>query len=457
MSIRPAPPLPDDDNLPTEKTELSDREVEILRLVATGASNKEIAQKLFISPNTVKVHLRNIFAKIGAVSRTEATLYAIRHGWVQVETVTPPTPAAAPEPTPGTENTPAETAPPVQRPSRLRWIMAEVVVLILLLLTPFAWRALNPSPTALPTAAATSTPQPRWQEKAPLPEARAGLAAAAFENMIYAIAGETASGVIGRLDRYDPSTDAWVTLTSKPVAVADVNAAVVGGRIYVPGGRLASGVVTNTLEVYNPRTDSWEQRAPLPVALSAYALVAFEGKLYVFGGWDGAGYIATTYEYDPTQDVWAERTPMPTARAYAGAAVVGGRIYVVGGEDARGTLAVNEEYTPEGATTSSAAWNTRAPLPAPRTKVGMAGIADIIHVVGGDEANIASSSPVEFFASQNAWQSFEAPLQPVHWAHVSLVANGSYLYAVGGMVENTAALGTYRYQAIYTVALPVVQ
>ena len=63
-------------------TELSERELEILKLLATGLSNKEIASQLFLSVNTVKVHLRNIFAKLGVQSRTEATLIAIQRGYV---------------------------------------------------------------------------------------------------------------------------------------------------------------------------------------------------------------------------------------------------------------------------------------------------------------------------------------------------------------------------------------
>lgn len=64
---------------------LTDREMEVLRLVATGASNKEIARRLCISVRTVQVHLSNIYGKLGVRSRTEATLFAIRRGWASVE------------------------------------------------------------------------------------------------------------------------------------------------------------------------------------------------------------------------------------------------------------------------------------------------------------------------------------------------------------------------------------
>ena len=57
----------------------------ILRLVATGTSDNDIARQLFISSNTVKVHIRNIFGKIGVTSRTEAAVYAIHAGLTKTE------------------------------------------------------------------------------------------------------------------------------------------------------------------------------------------------------------------------------------------------------------------------------------------------------------------------------------------------------------------------------------
>jgi DNA-binding NarL/FixJ family response regulator len=61
---------------------LSPREIEVLRLLAAGKSNAQIAEELVISQNTVIRHVSNIFAKIGATNRTEAAGYATRHGIV---------------------------------------------------------------------------------------------------------------------------------------------------------------------------------------------------------------------------------------------------------------------------------------------------------------------------------------------------------------------------------------
>jgi len=64
---------------------LSEREMEILKLAAKGISNKDIAEKLFLSPRTVQVHLGNIFNKLGVASRTEAVLYGLKRGWLSLE------------------------------------------------------------------------------------------------------------------------------------------------------------------------------------------------------------------------------------------------------------------------------------------------------------------------------------------------------------------------------------
>ncbi len=63
---------------------LTDREVEVLRLVVKGLSNREIAGALTISENTVKFHLKNILAKLHARNRTEAVAYALKTGLVRV-------------------------------------------------------------------------------------------------------------------------------------------------------------------------------------------------------------------------------------------------------------------------------------------------------------------------------------------------------------------------------------
>ena len=66
-------------------TELTDREREVLKLIANGFSNNQIAEKLFISENTVKGHVSNILSKLHLADRTQVAVYAWQRGLVQRE------------------------------------------------------------------------------------------------------------------------------------------------------------------------------------------------------------------------------------------------------------------------------------------------------------------------------------------------------------------------------------
>ncbi len=71
--------VPHTPKAPTYPDGLTAREVEVLRLVAQGLTNEQVAEQLVISPRTVNTHLTSIFSKIGVSSRGAATRYAIEH------------------------------------------------------------------------------------------------------------------------------------------------------------------------------------------------------------------------------------------------------------------------------------------------------------------------------------------------------------------------------------------
>jgi DNA-binding NarL/FixJ family response regulator len=73
------PPAPKASKGPSYPDELTAREVEVLRLVAKGLTNEQVAKELVISPRTVDTHLTSIYSKIGVSSRVAATRYALEH------------------------------------------------------------------------------------------------------------------------------------------------------------------------------------------------------------------------------------------------------------------------------------------------------------------------------------------------------------------------------------------
>ncbi|MEZ4768032.1 MAG: kelch repeat-containing protein [Caldilineales bacterium] len=287
-----------------DENPLSKREQEILTLVARGLTNQEIVRDLVISHNTVKVHLRNIFAKLEVVSRTEAIVKAAQAGWIDIagideqvegETAMPVLPAA----------------PPLARWQRI-WFFAAAAVVLLAVLAPGVMTRLE---AQIPTndfsdagragpGAAQRVETNRWESLASLSEPRSRLALVTVGDVLFAVGGEGAEGPLATVEVYDPETNGWLPGADLPAPRANIRAAAIDGLVYVPGGTGPAGDVSNDLLVYDPAADLWRTGAALPGPRAGYALAALDGKLYLFGGWDGAAYTDSVLEYDPTNDAW---------------------------------------------------------------------------------------------------------------------------------------------------------
>ena len=72
---------------PESPEELTDRETDVLKLLARGKANKQIASELFVEEKTVKAHVSSILRKLGVQSRTQAALHAVRIGLVSVDEI----------------------------------------------------------------------------------------------------------------------------------------------------------------------------------------------------------------------------------------------------------------------------------------------------------------------------------------------------------------------------------
>jgi DNA-binding CsgD family transcriptional regulator/N-acetylneuraminic acid mutarotase len=416
----------------SDKNLLSDREIEILQLVATGLTNREIAQSLTISPNTVKVHLRNIFEKINVSSRTEATLYGIEHGMVDV---------------PGINGDSLQAAPATaDQQTNLTFIA--IIVLVILVIAAFGSNIFFPQSNQTPISM-EDLPD-RWQELAPLPKPRSSMAAVAYDREIFVIAGDSLEGVSGSVFRYNTDTNLWERLEDKPHPVTDVDGVLIGEKIYIPGGRSENGQPTNVLDVYDIRLDVWEKKSPMPIAVSGYALAAYEGRIYLFGGWDGDAVLDIVLTYDPIDDRWDYGTPMPTARAYSGAAVANGKIFVIGGWNGTVALDVNESYTPSRDAPAETAWELARELPEAGYGIGVESLADIVFVLG-------DNGVWQYSARTDTWNYDESKLPIDFDSNFGFTSLESYMFVIGGSDSNSQNIShVFRYQAIYSLFIPII-
>lgn len=431
-----------------DKNGLSERELEILQLVATGASNKEIASRLVISPNTVKVHLRNIFAKIDVVSRTEATLYAIRIGLIQPESEIRAVYGSQMPIDLVEENLPEPEK------NRLRyWPIGLGIIVIGLIVFFIVWPAVFPDTNAVSEFPA---PESRWTVLDDLPDSRSGMAGVFYEGIVYLIGGENDDEISGSVLAYDSSQHRWESKAEKPTPVTAAGAALLGEKIYIPGGMTTPQAPTNVLEIYDPRTNQWESGASMPVALGGYSLVPFEGKLILFGGWDGADYSSRILMYDPAEDRWIERAGMKEPRAFASAAMLGSKIVLAGGQNREGVLDRVSVYYPNRTDEDPAIWEPRAALPQPRQGGGMTALAGTLYLAGGTGERGETSLPlIRYDEGRGAWEEGEVP--PVTLGYLpAVIPLDTQIHILGGEIDGKVQPTHIAYQAIYTVLIPAI-
>jgi DNA-binding CsgD family transcriptional regulator len=443
--------------MPLDASKLSERELEILRLVATGASNKAIAQQLLISTNTVKVHLRNIFEKIQVETRTEAAMLAVSAGLVPGYSA----PVVADDengdkdqelPDVTWEETAQLTGDQASSGSRWKWIaLAFGGALVLVIIALVFWQVRAPSRNVPQVQADLA-----WRHLAPMPTARYGFAVVAYQDAIYTIGGSGDRGITGDLEVYRPETDTWQVGSAMPTPATDIQAGVIGGKIYIPGGQVASGKISNHLAIYDPIEDRWEEGAGLPTATRGYSLAEFEGKLYVFGGENESGVLDTVQVYDPDQDTWTEADPLPTPLMNAGVTSVDSKILLLGGTDGKQILDSMLAYTPGMDNGQEDPWSKMGALPAARQKMGSASTLDVIYVVGGIGDENQSMPTQGYLVTTDSWQTLlNDPIQP--WTQMGIVTLSNYLYAIGGLVDGQIRDDTLAIQVVYITVLPFVR
>ncbi|WP_448591519.1 Kelch repeat-containing protein [Thermoflexus hugenholtzii] len=457
-----------------EEAGLTEREQEILRLVAQGLANKEIAYRLGISQNTVKVHLRNIFSKTNLQSRTEAAMYAVRFGLADIrpslpEAVEAPAsalpealssgeavagpeePVTLPEPIPAE---PAGSAFAVFPLWKAAVLMAGMIMGILWALTPISARTEAPAVSFTGDQPGQGVERagtlPRWKLVSQMPAPRARFALVRWGEELIAIAGEAPEGITDRVERFDLRQQVWRRGAPKPHPVAAVAAGVIGGHVYVPGGVNPQGQPIDRLEIYDPAADRWSEGPALPSPLAAYALAVAEDRLYLFGGWDGRRLRGEVWMLDPARGLWQPRAPMPTPRAFAAAAALGDAIYVVGGYDGQRELAVCERYRVE-----ADRWEPCPPLNVGRGGLALAASDGYLFALGGGW-RIPLAFNERYQPGETGWVPLETPIVGT-WRNLAAVAADGAIWILGGWSGELRA-GLWRFTPFpFRLFLPATQ
>ncbi len=444
---------------------LSEREMEVSRLLATGASNAEIARELVISPHTVKVHLRNVFEKLQVSSRTEATLVLLQRGWVAVPGVEATEPEAEEEAI--SEPEPLADLPLSPSPWQRLALFVALALAVFLLAAPAVLTRPKTSFTLLSDAGLSTegrlTPETlaRWEARTPLAQARSRHGAALQNGEIFVVGGENAQGqTIAATDAYDLLFNSWRSLTPLPEPLANLAVAALGGRIYAAGGSASSAgiegaiAISDRVYVLDPAENRWRQAGTLPSPLAGAAMVAAGDALYVLGGWDGENMRDEVWRTQPQTDGgetlrWELATRLNTPVAFFGATLAGNRLYVIGGYDGQRALAEAAAFDLE-----TREWQRLPPMSVPRS--GLTAVYDgmAVFALGGGWTR-AIETHERYDAYANQWSNFPSPFSG-EWRHLAAAAQDGRIWLLGGW--SGGYLDVHQeYQSAFRALLPMIR
>ncbi len=449
---------------------LSEREMEVARLLVTGATNVEIANALVISPHTVKVHLRNVFDKLQVSSRTEASMLLVQRGWVVIPgvmleaEVAPVEDAgpAIPEPEP-LENLEAQP-----RPWQLATLLFGVAMALVTLFLP-VWNTTPKSSVGLLSdSGQTIVGKPvlnnlpsRWEIQPPLSQPRSRMAAVGVAGQIYVVGGEGEEGeTLDLVEIYDLERGQWRRGAPLPSPRANLALAAGGDDLIVAGGSRIDNEAPNGILLYDDLArydrdaDRWTTGGKLPLALAGAALVVQDEAIYLLGGWNGQAVQDRLWRL-PLEQVdsaspedWEVVTHLPIPAAWFGAVLVNDVIYVAGGYDGRHELAEFAAYT-----IPSGEWQRLTSLSTPRGGVSLVYDGMTILALGGGWTRTIQNHE-RYDALTNQWTTIDTPVAG-EWRHFGAAANNGSVYMLGGW--SGAYLDTHlQFQSTFRALLPVI-
>lgn len=456
----------------TPENPLSEREMEVARLLVTGATNGEIARVLVISPHTVKVHLRNVFDKLQVSSRTEASMLLVQRGWVVVPgveitgadgsgvAIVEEDEPLIPEPLANLEAQP--------RPWQIGFVLVGLAVALVALILP-TWITTPKSPVGLLTdSGQTLIGVPmlnnlpyRWEIQPPLSQPRSRMAAVEDGGQIYVIGGEGADGTtLDLVEIYNLEQGQWRQGAPLPAPRANLAMTISGDDLIVAGGSHVDNETPTGMALYDDMArydrsaDRWMEGGKLPMPLAGTALVAHGDSLYLLGGWNGEAMQDAVWRLpldrfeDATAADWKIVSHLSEPVGWFGAVLVNDLIYVGGGYDGQRELADFASYN-----LTTGEWKPLTPLTTPRG--GNSLVYDGITVLalgGGWASTIQNHERYDILTDQ--WTPIASPISG-EWRHFGAAANEGSVYILGGWSGAYMDMHV-QFQSTFRALLPVV-